>query len=89
VQATIASAGLKDSPVEAFAEADRHPVFELTPAGADRQPATPDADRVTVACRGTRIRARSQGVSSAELARWPGGYGFRPGGLGDAGPDYP
>jgi deazaflavin-dependent oxidoreductase (nitroreductase family) len=28
----------KDSPVEAFtAEADRHPVFELTPAGEDRQ----------------------------------------------------
>ena len=32
----------KDSPVEAFAaEADRHPVFELTPAGADRQPGHP------------------------------------------------
>ncbi len=28
----------KDSPVEDFAaEADRHPVFELTPAGEDRQ----------------------------------------------------
>jgi deazaflavin-dependent oxidoreductase (nitroreductase family) len=32
----------KDSPVEAFvAEADRHPVFELTPAGKDRQPGHP------------------------------------------------
>jgi hypothetical protein len=30
---------VKDSPVEAFtAEADRHPVFELTRAGADRHP---------------------------------------------------
>jgi hypothetical protein len=33
---------VKDSPVEAFtAEADRHPVFELTRAGADRQPGHP------------------------------------------------
>jgi deazaflavin-dependent oxidoreductase (nitroreductase family) len=33
----------KDSPVEAFvAEADRHPVFELTPAGEDRQPGHPE-----------------------------------------------
>jgi deazaflavin-dependent oxidoreductase (nitroreductase family) len=32
----------KNSPAEAFAaEADRHPVFELTPAGADRQPGHP------------------------------------------------
>jgi deazaflavin-dependent oxidoreductase (nitroreductase family) len=32
----------KDSPIEAFAaEADRHPVFELTPAGADRPPGHP------------------------------------------------
>jgi deazaflavin-dependent oxidoreductase (nitroreductase family) len=32
----------KKSPAEAFAaEADRHPVFELTPAGADRQPGHP------------------------------------------------
>jgi deazaflavin-dependent oxidoreductase (nitroreductase family) len=32
----------KNAPVEAFAaEADRHPVFELTPAGADRQPGHP------------------------------------------------
>jgi deazaflavin-dependent oxidoreductase (nitroreductase family) len=32
----------KNSPVEAFAaEADRHPVFELTPAGADRRPGHP------------------------------------------------
>ena len=32
----------KDSPVEAFAaEADRHPVFELTPAGEDHQPGRP------------------------------------------------
>ncbi len=29
-----------------------------------------------------RIRARSQGVSCAELARRPGGYGVRSGGLG-------
>jgi hypothetical protein len=36
-----------------------------------------------------RIRARSPGVSCAELARRPGGHGFRPGGLGGAGPDYP
>jgi deazaflavin-dependent oxidoreductase (nitroreductase family) len=32
----------KDSPVEAFvAEAGRHPVFELTPADADRPPSHP------------------------------------------------
>ena len=32
----------KDSPVEDFAaEAGRHPVFELTPAGEDRQPGHP------------------------------------------------
>ena len=32
----------RDSPVEDFvAEADRHPVFELTPAGEDRQPGRP------------------------------------------------
>jgi deazaflavin-dependent oxidoreductase (nitroreductase family) len=32
----------KNATVEAFAaEADRHPVFELTPAGADRQPGHP------------------------------------------------
>jgi deazaflavin-dependent oxidoreductase (nitroreductase family) len=33
---------VKASPIEAFAaEADRHPVFELTPAGADRPPGHP------------------------------------------------
>ena len=34
-----------------------------------------------------RIRGGSQGVWCTELARRPGGYGFRPGGLGGAAPD--
>ena len=39
----------KDSPVEDFvAEADRHPVFELTPAGEDRHGATVNTEGQTL-----------------------------------------
>jgi hypothetical protein len=64
----------KDSPVEAFAaEADRHPVFELTPAGADRQPGHPGHDRATVALSRHQVvakRSRPTKTARAKIRRY-------------------